>query len=315
MVVLCSRNEFIVRLTSSFMRQYLDLVNRVLNEGVLSPNRTGTDAIKIAGAMFEHDMSKGFPLLTTKQMATKLIRVELEGFINGITDKRWYQERGCTVWDEWCNPQLIPPELKAPEKKLEREAFQKAQNDLGPIYGFQWRHWNAPYVGPKTSACDATYSGKGIDQLVNVIETLKKNPNDRRMLVMAWNPEALPMAALPACHYGFQVTHINGELNLLWNQRSVDLMLGLPFNIASYGLLLHLLARGAGMKEGKLIGFLGDVHIYINHRDGAREQVTREPFSLPKLETSSESIYSWTHKDTKVIGYKHHDKISFDIAI
>ncbi len=288
------------------MQAYLEIVDKILKEGEWKNNRTGVDTLAIAGAMFEHDMSKGFPLLTTKKMAQKAIKVELEGFIKGITDKNWYQERGCTIWDEWCNPQKAPYGTDE-----ESKSKMKAERDLGPIYGFQWRHWNADYESFNTD-----YAGKGIDQLAKIVQTLKKNPNDRRMIVNAWNPEKLSQMALPPCHYGFQVTVINNKLNLLWNQRSVDTMLGLPFNIASYGTLLHLLAKESGFEEGKLIGFLGDVHIYENHLDGAKEQLTRTPLALPQAETENfSSIFNWESSDTKFKDYLPHDKINFPIAI
>lgn len=288
------------------MKEYLDIVRRILNEGELKENRTGVDTIAIAGATFEHDMSVGFPLLTTKKMAHKSIRVELEGFIKGITDKKWFQERGCKIWDEWCNPQKVP---YGHDEETKKKMFE--ERDLGPIYGFQWRHFNADYDN-----YNSDYSGKGIDQLANVISSLDKNPNDRRMVVNAWNPLQIGQMALPPCHYGFQVTVINDKLNLLWNQRSVDTMLGLPFNIASYGFLLHLLAKESGFKEGKLIGFLGDVHIYKNQIKGAEEQLEREPYELPNVVSDDfESIFYWHHNITRITDYVSHDKIEFPLAI
>jgi thymidylate synthase len=194
--------------------------------------------------------------------------------------------------------------------KLKKIA-QFVERDLGPIYGFQWRHWNAEYDG-----FDKNYSGKGTDQLEKIVNTLKKNPNDRRMIVSAWNPEQISEMALPPCHYGFQVTVIKDKLNLLWNQRSVDTMLGLPFNVASYGLLLHLLAKESGFKEGKLIGFLGDVHIYKDHLEGAKEQLKREPFSLPTIQTENfSSIFDWEYTNSKLENYQSHPKIEFSIAV
>lgn len=256
--------------------------------------------------MFEHDMSEGFPLLTTKKLYFKGIKSELEFFIKGLTDKRWLQERENHIWDEWCNPKKVPYGNDEESKRKMKEGI-----DLGPIYGFQWRHWNAEYDG-----FDKDYSGKGIDQLEKIVNTLKKNPNDRRMIVSAWNPEQISEMALPPCHYGFQVTVIKDKLNLLWNQRSVDTMLGLPFNIASYGLLLHLLAKESGFKEGKLIGFLGDVHIYKNHLEGAKEQLKREPFSLPTIQTKNfSSIFDWEYTNSKLEDYQSHPKIEFSIAV
>ncbi len=288
------------------MKQYLDIVRHILDNGERKENRTGVDAITVAGVMFEHDMSRGFPLLTTKKMPFKTLRAELEFFIKGLTDKQWLQDRRCTIWDEWANPKKAPYGHDEESKKRMRE-----ERDLGPVYGFQWRHFDAPYEN-----FDTDYTGKGIDQLMKVVETLKKNPNDRRMIVVAWNPKALPEQALPPCHYGFQVTVINGKLNLLWNQRSVDTMLGLPFNIASYALLLHLLAKESGLQEGKLIGFLADTHIYVNHLDGAKEQLAREPKALPKIITEPfTSIFDWTGEHTRLEGYEPMDRIEFPIAV
>jgi thymidylate synthase len=290
------------------MRAYLDIVKNVLENGVKVDTRTGTKAYTIAGAIFEHDMSKGFPLLTTKKTPFKLVATELEFFINGITDKKWLQDKNNHIWDEWAKPQKAPyGHDEASKKKMLEE------RDLGPIYGFQWRHFNAEYKN-----YDTDYSGKGIDQLKKVVETLKTNPRDRRMIVSAWNPLQFDEMALPPCHYAFQITVIDGKLNLLWNQRSVDTMLGLPFNIASYALLLHLLAKETGLQEGKLVGFLADVHIYENHVEGAKEQLSRDPnkYPLSNIETENwKSIFDWKSEDTKLINYQSYDRIPFEIAI
>lgn len=295
-------------LNNKLMQAYLDIVKKVLEQGEQKTNRTGTDTIATAGAIFEHDMSKGFPLLTTKKMPYKVIASELEFFIKGITDKQWLQDRNNHIWDEWAYPKKAPyGHDEEAQKKM------KEERDLGPIYGFQWRHFNAPYYNFQTD-----YSNQGVDQLKRVIEKLKTDPNDRRMIVMAWNPLALHEMALPPCHYGFQITVINGKLNLLWNQRSVDTMLGLPFNIASYATLLHLLAKESGLEEGKLVGFLSDVHIYVNHLDGAREQLSRDPnlYPLPKIITENfTSIFNWQYTDTKIEGYESHPSIKFNIAV
>ena len=297
------------------MQAYLDIVKKILDEGVKKEDRTGTGTIAIAGAMFEHDMSQGFPLLTTKKMPFKIIASELEFFIKGITDKEWLKERKNHIWDEWANPKKAPYGHSEEAKKKMAE-----ERDLGPVYGFQWRHFNAPYYN-----YDTNYTGQGTDQLQKVVDSLKNNPTDRRMIVCAWNPSMMDQMALPPCHYAFQVTVINGKLNLLWNQRSVDTMLGLPFNIASYALLLHLLAKECNLQEGKLVGFLADTHIYSNHLEGAKEQLTRNPnkYTLPKLETHSTSsgqtkifsIFDWEYKNSKITDYESYPKISFDIAV
>jgi thymidylate synthase len=287
---------------------YLDIVRRVLDSGAWKDNRTGVRTLTIAGAMFEHDMELGFPLLTTKKMPFRNIASELEFFIKGITDKKWLQERNNHIWDEWANPKVAPYGHSDVEKKRMLE-----ERNLGPIYGFQWRHFNGEYRD-----YEADYKGSGVDQLSKLVEKLKSDPNDRRMIVSAWNPQQLEMMALPPCHYGFQVTVIEGKLNLLWNQRSVDTMLGLPFNIASYALLLHLLAKESGLKEGRLVGFLADVHIYENHVSGAKEQISRDPmkYTLPKIRTDSfKNIFEWQYTDTTIENYQSFPPIKFDIAV
>lgn len=290
------------------MRPYLAIVQKILSDGVVKKNRTGVEALTVAGAMFEHDMSLGFPLLSTKKMPFKAVATELEFFIKGITDKRWLQERNNHIWDEWANPEKAPYGHDEETKKR-----MLGERDLGPVYGFQWRHFGAAYGG-----YDADYTNKGVDQLRNVVHTLKTDPSDRRMIVSAWNPAAMGKMALPPCHYAFQVVVVGNKLSLLWNQRSVDTMLGLPFNIASYGLLLHLLAKEGGFEEGRLVGFLGDVHIYTNHIPGAKEQLSRNPdqYPLPRIETANfTSIFSWKADDTKLVDYQSYPKIEFEIAV
>ncbi|MEW6610996.1 MAG: thymidylate synthase [Patescibacteria group bacterium] len=290
------------------MRAYLHIVDRVMNEGVMKQTRQGTDALTIAGAYFEHSMAQGYPLLTTKKVPFRLVASELEFFIKGLTDKQWLKDRNNHIWDEWANPQIAP---YGHDEQSKKRMLQ--ERDLGPIYGFQWRHFNASYT-----TYDADYTNQGVDQLKRVVETLKTNPNDRRMMVSAWNPSVMDQMALPPCHYGFQVTVINSKLNLLWNQRSVDTMLGLPFNIASYALLLHLLAKETGLKEGMLVGFLADVHIYANHIDGAKEQLSRDPekYPLPTIQTTHfNSLFDWQYTDSEVIHYQSYPTITLPIAV
>ena len=212
------------------MKLYLDIVKTVLEKGERKDDRTGTGTLATAGAIFEHDMKNGFPLLTTKKVPFKLVTTELEFFLKGITDKKWLQDRNNHIWDEWCSPLKVKYGHDEETKKKMAD-----ERDLGPIYGFQWRHFNGQYKN-----FDTNYDGQGVDQLKKLVETLKSNPTDRRMIICAWNPSMLDQMALPPCHFLFQVNVINGRLNLLWSQRSVDVMLGLPFNIASYALLLHL---------------------------------------------------------------------------
>ena len=288
------------------MKEYRRIVNHVLNNGQVKENRTGINTIATAGVMFEHDMAHGFPLLTTKYVPIRLVAIELEFFIKGITDKDWLRERDNHIWDEWCRPDLVPY-----GHDTETLIRMQEENDLGPIYGFQWREFGAKYVDHLNPPIIS-----GVDQLSKLVDTLKTNPDDRRMIVSAWNPADLHLMALPPCHYAFQVTVINGRLNLLWNQRSVDVALGLPFNIASYGLLLLLLSKEAGLQPGRLIGFLADTHIYEPHKPELLRQVRRNEKALPLITIENfKSIFDWTYKDLKMYGYEHHPAVFFDIAV
>lgn len=290
------------------MKKYLEIVNKILCDGVSKNDRTGTGNKSVAGCFFEHDMSHGFPLLTTKRVPFNLVASELEFFIRGYTDKRWLQERNNHIWDEWCSPDIVPYGHSKETKKAMLE-----ERDLGPIYGWQWRHYNGRYID---FSCNEYDGLGGIDQLKKLVDTLKTNPDDRRMLVVAWNPMMNNRMALPPCHWAFQVTVTNGRLNLMWNQRSVDTMAGLPFNIASYGLLIHLLCMESGFAAGRLCGFLGDTHIYNNHIEQAKTQLSREPYELPFIKTNNfTSIFDWVYTDTEVIGYKHHPYIKLPIAV
>lgn len=280
------------------MKAYLDIVRQIIEapETAWKGNRTGVRAKSISGTMFAHDMSEGFPLLTTKQMALRIIATELEFFIRGLRDKKWLQDRGCHIWDEWCNPQIVPYGTDN-----ESKAKMAEENDLGRIYGVQWRDFN------------------GVDQLKNVVDKLKSNPSDRRMIVSAWNPAELDQMALPPCHLLFQVV-VTGEnfniINLNWYQRSVDTMLGLPFNIASYALLLILLAKEAKMTPGKLCGMLGDTHIYENQFETAKIQLEREPLPLPNLEIPEfTSLFDWTYHQYQLLNYQHQGKLAYPIAV
>jgi len=277
--------------------QYLDCLRKILKNGTLIPNRTGVAAYVVPHMMLQHDMSLGFPLLTTKKMAWKSIRVELEGFIKGITDKAWYKERGCNIWNEWCNPKKIPAGLNDAEKK----AFQLQENDLGKIYGSVWRNFNS----------------ENYDQLQKIVQTLKTNPTDRRMVCSAWNPLVLDQQALPPCHVLWHVTVAPEDtLNLCWFQRSVDFLLGEPFNLASYALLLHLLCKESGLKEGIVTGMLSNCHIYENHVEAVFTQLQRDPLPLAKIQTPQfTSIFDWTYDQTSLLDYKSHGKIGAEIAV
>ena len=276
-------------------KEYFRLLTTILTNGRRKHNRTGIDTIGVFGAMVQFDLSEGFPLLTTRKLPFKSTKVELEGFIKGITDKRWYQERGCKYWDEWCNPQKV-----AYGHSEDTKAKMKSEPDLGKIYGYQWRNFNS----------------SGYDQLKKVVDTLKTNPTDRRMIVSAWNPCELNEMALPPCHFWWMVGVEDDRLNLAWGQRSVDSVCGLPANISSYALLLHLLAKQTGLKEGTLTGQLVDTHVYVNHLDNLKIQLERVPKELPRIETRNfTSIFDWKYDDTELIGYDPHDKLQFDVAI
>ena len=255
--------------------------------------------------MIDYSMANGFPLLTTKKMAWKTIRVELEGFIKGVTDKSWFQERGCKIWNEWCSPSKVP--YGHDDETLKAMAEEK---DLGPIYGFQWRNFNGEY-----QFGTGKFNG-GVDQLANAIDLLKTNPDSRRILVNAWNPQQLGEMALVPCHYSYQLLCNDGELDLLWNQRSCDVFLGIPFNIASYALLLELIAKECGLKAGKLIGFLGDAHIYVNHLDQLDEQMKRKPYAPPTLKLEGyDSIFDWEWQHATLDGYESHASIKGEVAV
>jgi thymidylate synthase len=284
------------------MKKLHDIADKILTNGSWKTNRTGVKTLSVVGEMFQHDMKDGFPIATTKQVAMKTAMVELEGFLNGVTSKKWYQDRGCHIWDEWCNPQKIP-------YSTDKETQEKMKNedDLGRIYGAQW------------TAFGKSESFDGINQVKRIVDTLKTNPEDRRMICTAWNPLELNQMALPPCHYSWHVV-VTGEkldtLNLTWNQRSVDFFLGSFFNIVSYAMLLKLLAKEANMKEGILTGFWSDLHIYENHLDQVETLLERTHYDLPDCQIKNfTSIYDWTHKDYELIGYKHHPKITAPVAV
>jgi thymidylate synthase len=276
---------------------YLDIVANVLAYGKYKQNRTGVGAYTMPHTMIQHDMSVGFPLLTTKRMGIKSISAELEGFIKGITDKQWFIDRKCYIWNEWSNPKTIPVGLSDDERK----AWQLDSMDLGKIYGYQWRNFNS----------------QGYDQVKQVVDTLKADPNNRRMLVSGWNPNQLNEMALPPCHVLHHVTVVDNTLHLCWFQRSVDVGLGLPYNLASYAMLLHLYCKEGGFKEGILTGFLSDVHIYENHVDALKEQLNRTPYLPPNIETENfTDIFSWEYTDTKLSSdYQYHPAIKMDVAV
>lgn len=289
---------------NSLDEKYKLLLEAIAVKGSWERNRTGISAKTIPSAMISHDMADGFPLLTIKKVPFKSMTVELEGFIKGITSKKWFQERGCRIWDEWCNPLKVPYSTHPIDQKRMKE-----EDDLGLIYGSQWRGFHDPLSSGEVLHVQ--------DQLYSIEKTLKTDSQNRRMICSAWNPLALDQMALPPCHVMWQVSVINNKLNLCWYQRSVDAPLGLPFNIASYGLLLHLLARIYGFNEGTLTGFLSNVHFYQNQMDGVDEILSRESFyKLPSVITEQmESIFDWSHDKTILIDYKSLEKVSMPVAV
>lgn len=264
------------------MRQYLDLMDRALRHGTRTMDRTGTGTLSVFGHQMRFDLSDGFPLLTTKKLHIKSIIVELLWFLRGDTNVRWLQERNVTIWDEWAD----------------------ADGDLGPVYGKQWRRWE-------------TADRREVDQIAELIETLRNNPASRRMVVSAWNPGELGAMALAPCHCLFQCHVADGRLSLQLYQRSADIFLGVPFNIASYALLTHLLAQQAGLEPGEFIWTGGDCHLYLNHLEQAREQLSRTPGPLPRLEIlrKAPSIDAYDYADFAIRDYAAQPHIKAPVAV
>jgi thymidylate synthase len=318
------------------MKQYLDILDNCLRNGTKSDNRTGIPTIRIPwGATFTHDMKDGFPLLTTKKMAHLSIFTELEFFIKGITDKKWLQDRNCRIWNQWGNidawtpvfesskaqyieqygPQSMTPDT---EQDLKKQAMDNCR-DLGPVYGWQWRHWNSTYhFNPDDPTDNFDPENPGIDQLKTIINKAKKDPTDRRLIVNAWNPTFEKNMGLPPCHYSWQILIHNNKVNLIWNQRSCDMFLGVPFNIASYAMLLLLFAKELGYEPGILRGNLGDVHIYENTIDQVKEQLSRDTKPLPTMKIPDKNwngLLNWSAKDGYDLkDYVYHEKLSAKVA-
>jgi len=322
-------------------KQYQELLQTILDYGVEKKDRTGTGTKSIFGYTIRHNMQDGFPVLTTKKMAWKTMVTELLWFLRGDTNIKFLVDNGCHIWDgdaykNYCKKVIrdkdivhylksysrdtngVPTiEPYSKEEFIERikndDEFAKKWGELGPVYGKQWRNWNSS---------EAEFEGlSGIDQIQNLINDLKTNPDSRRLMVNAWNVGELDQMTLPPCHYGFQCYVREGKyLSLMWNQRSVDTFLGLPFNIASYGLLLTILAKEVNMVPDQLIGNLGDTHLYLNHIEQAKEQIGREPFELPTLnqfptyEGSRPSIESYVVGDFTLKDYQSHPSIKAPLS-
>ena len=264
------------------MQQYLDLMRHVLEHGHEKSDRTGTGTRSVFGWQMRFDLAQGFPLLTTKKLHLRSIIVELLWFLRGETNVRWLQERKVSIWDEWAD----------------------ANGDLGPVYGKQWRAWEAA-------------DGRHIDQVGNLIDLIKRDPGSRRQIVTAWNPGEIERMALAPCHCLFQTQVANGRLNLQLYQRSADVFLGVPFNIASYALLTHMLAQQCGLEPGVFVWTGGDCHLYSNHLDQAREQLTRDPRPLPKLTIlrRPHAIDDYRYEDFEISGYDPHPHIRAEVAV
>jgi thymidylate synthase len=260
---------------------YLDLLADILSSGVQREDRTGTGTLGVFGRQMRFHLARGFPLLTTKSLHFKSIVLELLWFLRGDTNVRWLQERGVSIWNEWAD-----------------EA-----GELGPVYGKQWRSWTAP-------------DGRAIDQIANLIHGLKTNPNSRRHIVSAWNPAEVEDMALPPCHCLFQFFVAEGRLSCQLYQRSADVFLGVPFNIASYALLTLMVAKAVGLQPGEFVHTLGDAHLYLNHLDQARLQLTRTPLAPPTLSLADKTdLFAFDYDDVKLIGYQPHPKIAAPIAV
>ena len=285
-------------------QQYINLLKDILENGVEKADRTGTGTISVFGRQFRHDMSEGFPLLTTKKMAVKSMMTELKWFLKGDTNIKYLVDNGCNIWngDAYKNYASKTRARKTIDGFINEiktnDEFAKEWGELGPIYGAQWRAWES-----------SDLAGGVIDQIKHLIHQLKNNPDSRRLMVNAWNVDALEYMVLPPCHYGFQCYVSEGRLSLMWNQRSVDTFLGLPFNIASYGTLLLLLCEETGLQPGELIGNLGDVHLYTNHIEQAKEQMSREGAqSLPDIVLNNVDVLNGEF-DYMILGYESHPPI------
>ena len=281
------------------MRQYLDLMKTILETGTLKHNRTGIDTISAPCQFIRHDMRTGFPLLTTKKIGLKTVCGELEMFIKGEHSKKFLHERNVKIWDEWCNPQKVPY-----GHDEETQGKMREEDDLGEIYGVNWNNWN----------------NTGLNQLKNAIEMLKTNPTDRRMIISAWNPERLDHMALPPCHFCFQLISDGEYVDLLWNQRSLDTFLGGGFDLASYGMLLTLICHQVKMTPRFLAASFGDAHIYVNHLDQVKEQLSREPYPLPTVkilnaDSPDWTIWDWKYTDFELFDYRSHPAIKAPIAV
>ena len=264
------------------MRQFHELMRHVLDHGAKKSDRTGTGTLSVFGHQMRFDLSEGFPLVTTKKLHLKSIVYELLWFLSGNTNNQWLKERGVSIWDEWAAP----------------------DGDLGPVYGYQWRSWPAP-------------NGQHIDQIKEIIQTIKTNPDSRRIIVSAWNVADIPKMALAPCHAFFQFYVADGKLSCQIYQRSADIFLGVPFNIASYALLTHMVAQQCSLDVGEFIWTGGDCHLYSNHLEQVELQLSRKPYSLPqlKIHRKPDSIFDYQFEDFEIVGYESHPHIKAPVAV
>jgi len=264
------------------MRQYLDLLQYILDHGVKKADRTGTGTLSVFGYQTRYNLQAGFPLLTTKKLHVRSIIYELLWILNGDTNIKYLQEHGVRIWNEWADE----------------------NGELGPVYGAQWRSWRAA-------------DGRIVDQIARAIEQIKTNPDSRRIIVSAWNPAEIEAMALPPCHLLFQFYVANGRLSCQLYQRSADVFLGVPFNIASYALLTLMFAQACGLAAGEFVHTFGDVHLYLNHLDQARLQLTRQPYTLPqmKINPAVKSIFDFQYEDFELVDYQAHPHIKADVSV
>ncbi|WP_221585675.1 thymidylate synthase [Microbacterium sp. G2-8] len=268
-------------MTDAIPTPYEDLLRDVLANGTRKSDRTGTGTTSVFGRQMRYDLSQGFPLITTKRVHVKSVALELLWFLRGDSNIRWLQERGVTIWDEWADE----------------------NGDLGPVYGVQWRSWPTP-------------DGGHIDQIAQVLDQIRQTPDSRRMIVSAWNPSEVSDMALPPCHAMFQFYVADGRLSCQLYQRSADLFLGVPFNIASYAMLTMMMAQQAGLEPGEFVWTGGDCHIYDNHRAQVDEQLSRDPYPYPTLRMKkAPSIFEYDYDDFEVVGYEHHPAIRGAVAV
>ncbi|TCM89628.1 thymidylate synthase [Paenibacillus sp. BK033] len=271
------------------MKQYHDLLRYILDNGVEKTDRTGIGTLSVFGYQSRYNLAEGFPLLTTKRVHWRSVAYELLWFLRGDTNVKYLRENGVTIWDEWAD----------------------IYGNLGPVYGEQWRSWTHRFPG------EYEMETKVIDQIADVTEQIRTNPDSRRLIVSAWNVGDLAQMALPPCHFAFQFYIANGRLSCQLYQRSADVFLGVPFNIASYALLTHLIAQVCGLEVGEFVHTLGDAHIYVNHIDQARTQLEREPRPLPTLRLNPEitDIDAFTFEDIALVGYDPHPPIKAPVAV